>query len=113
MDVDWSITHGKRSLLTAVWLSLQETIFIKNRKETALEYCHDNCYRFSSHFMVLTASHDGEARLWWVASGEYVRTLQGHSGAVLSAVFSPQGAVGQHGRESLLAPSCFAAAYQA
>ena len=40
---------------------------------------------------VLTASSDGTAKLWVVASGECLRTFEGHRDDVMSAVFSPDG----------------------
>ena len=35
-----------------------------------------------------TASFDGTAKLWSASSGECLRTLEGHTGEVTSAVFS-------------------------
>ena len=40
---------------------------------------------------LLTASHDGTAKVWSAASGECLRTLMGHTSHVKSAVFSPDG----------------------
>ena len=40
---------------------------------------------------LLTASQDGTAKVWSGASGECLRTLEGHTGWVRSAVFSPDG----------------------
>jgi WD40 repeat protein len=39
----------------------------------------------------VTASRDGTARLWDVASGEVLTVLRGHTGEVNQAVFSPNG----------------------
>ena len=39
--------------------------------------------------MVVTASDDGTAKLWSTADWRLLRTLSGHTGAVLHAVFSP------------------------
>jgi len=41
--------------------------------------------------IVATASEDGTAKLWSASSGGSLRTLQGHTGSVYSAVFSPDG----------------------
>src|SRR3954467_1122329 len=41
--------------------------------------------------LLATASHDGTARLWDVASGTQVKLLDGHAGAVYSVAFSPDG----------------------
>jgi WD40 repeat protein len=41
--------------------------------------------------LLLTASHDGTARLWRVAVGEEVHRLEAHDGAVDDACFSPDG----------------------
>jgi WD40 repeat protein len=41
--------------------------------------------------LLLTASHDGTARLWRVANGEEVQRLEAHEGAVQDACFSPDG----------------------
>src|SRR3990170_1863628 len=43
------------------------------------------------HWWVVTASSDNTARVWDAASGETVAMLQGHTGPVLSAAFSPDG----------------------
>src|SRR3972149_7791919 len=43
------------------------------------------------HWWVVTASSDNSARVWDAASGETVAMLQGHTGPVLSAAFSPDG----------------------
>jgi hypothetical protein len=40
---------------------------------------------------LLTASRDGLARLWDIASGEVITTYRGHVGQVTSASFSPDG----------------------
>merc|ERR1712039_795302 len=40
---------------------------------------------------VLTASLDRTAKLWSAASGECLRTFEGHEASVRSAVFSPDG----------------------
>ena len=39
----------------------------------------------------MTASDDGTAKIWDVASGEELQTLTGHGDWVNSAVFSPDG----------------------
>jgi WD40 repeat protein/serine/threonine protein kinase len=41
--------------------------------------------------LVLTASDDGTAKIWDVATGRVVQTLAGHSDRVRSATFSPDG----------------------
>jgi len=41
--------------------------------------------------LILTASGDKTAKLWGSESGECLKTLEGHEGPVLSAVFSPDG----------------------
>jgi WD40 repeat protein len=41
--------------------------------------------------MVVTASHDGTAKLWDVVEGKEVATLTGHHGTVNAAAFSPDG----------------------
>jgi WD40 repeat protein len=41
---------------------------------------------------VVTASHDGTARIWDAASGREIYTLRGHEGPAWSAVFSSDGA---------------------
>jgi WD40 repeat protein len=41
--------------------------------------------------LLATASHDGTARLWDIASGTQVKLLEGHTGAVYSVAFSPDG----------------------
>ncbi len=41
--------------------------------------------------LVVTASDDHTARLWEVASGQVLRVLPGHQGAVWHAAFSPDG----------------------
>jgi WD40 repeat protein len=41
--------------------------------------------------MIVTASRDKTARLWDVASGQQLRSLEGHTDAVYSAAFSPDG----------------------
>jgi WD40 repeat protein len=38
---------------------------------------------------VVTASRDKTARVWNAATGQVIAKLEGHSGPVLSAVFSP------------------------
>ena len=38
---------------------------------------------------IATASLDGTAKLWSASSGECLRTLEGHTGGLVSAVFSP------------------------
>ncbi len=40
---------------------------------------------------VVTASRDHDARIWDVATGRFVRLLQGHFGEVNDARFSPDG----------------------
>jgi WD40 repeat protein len=40
---------------------------------------------------VVAASKDGTARIWDVASGKPLMTLNGHAGPVFSAAFSPDG----------------------
>ena len=40
---------------------------------------------------IVTASGDKTVRVWSAATGECVQTLAGHSGAVTSAQFSPEG----------------------
>ncbi|MEM7305335.1 MAG: PASTA domain-containing protein [Planctomycetota bacterium] len=40
---------------------------------------------------VVTASHDGTARLWEVRSGEVLAVLGAHGGSVLAAAFDPRG----------------------
>ena len=40
---------------------------------------------------IVTASHDGTARIWDAAIGKQIAALQGHSGPVWSAAFSPDG----------------------
>ncbi len=48
--------------------------------------------RFSSDGRyLLTASRDGVARLWDIASGEVITAFRGHLGQVTSAAFSPTG----------------------
>src|SRR5205823_5374231 len=42
---------------------------------------------------VAAAAKDGAVKLWDVASGYLVRTLPGHTGAVLSVAFSPDGGI--------------------
>lgn len=42
---------------------------------------------------IITASWDGRARIWDVASGQLLYTLRGHRSAVLKALFSPNGSV--------------------
>ena len=46
---------------------------------------------FGPILRLLTASQDNTAKVWSAASGECLRTLQGHSQAVISAVFSADG----------------------
>jgi hypothetical protein len=41
--------------------------------------------------LLLTASRDGLARIWDIASGDVITALRGHAGAVTSASFSPDG----------------------
>jgi WD40 repeat protein len=41
--------------------------------------------------LLATGSHDNTARLWNVATGQAVRTLTGHTGAVFGVAFSPDG----------------------
>ncbi|KIG15930.1 High-affnity carbon uptake protein Hat/HatR [Enhygromyxa salina] len=41
--------------------------------------------------LIATASKDQTARLWDVASGKLISTLEGHSGFVLAVAFSPDG----------------------
>jgi WD40 repeat protein len=43
------------------------------------------------HWWVVTASSDNTARVWDAASGETISVLQGHTGPVLTAAFSPNG----------------------
>jgi WD40 repeat protein len=40
---------------------------------------------------IITASHDGTARLWDAASGKELHVLEGHDGAVFGAAFSDTG----------------------
>ena len=40
---------------------------------------------------IVNASDDRTARVWNAASGQLLATLQGHTGRVESAVFSPDG----------------------
>jgi WD40 repeat protein len=42
--------------------------------------------------LLLTASNDGTAKIWSISTGECVQTLDGHDRAVVSAVFSTDGA---------------------
>merc|ERR1719386_99985 len=46
---------------------------------------------FSLSPMILTASNDRTAKLWSVETGELVRSFEGHTDSVLSAVFSKDG----------------------
>ena len=39
----------------------------------------------------VTASRDSTAKIWCAGSGECLRTLEGHGGDVISAMFSPDG----------------------
>ncbi|HPD42274.1 MAG TPA: hypothetical protein PLD43_12040, partial [Anaerolineae bacterium] len=39
-----------------------------------------------------SGSYDGTVRLWRVADGRLLRTLEGHTGGVGSVAFSPDGA---------------------
>jgi WD40 repeat protein len=41
--------------------------------------------------MLATASYDETVRLWDAATGRELRTLTGHSGAVMAVAFSPDG----------------------
>src|SRR5262249_40313777 len=43
--------------------------------------------------LLATASHDGTARTWDIASGTARATLQGHDSSVQSVAFSPDGAL--------------------
>src|SRR5689334_17587521 len=43
------------------------------------------------HWQVVTASSDNTARVWDAISGQTIAILQGHTGPVVSAVFSPDG----------------------
>src|SRR6185437_12887 len=40
---------------------------------------------------LITASHDGTARVWDASTGRQIFVLKGHGGPVLSAAFSPDG----------------------
>ncbi|MEU0880544.1 WD40 repeat domain-containing protein [Lentzea sp. NPDC005914] len=53
---------------------------------------HVNSVAFSADGrMVVTASHDGTAKLWDVAQGKEIAALTGHRGTVNAAAFSPDG----------------------
>jgi WD40 repeat protein len=41
--------------------------------------------------LVLTASADGSAKIWEAQEGKLISTLEGHSGWVSAAKFSPDG----------------------
>lgn len=41
--------------------------------------------------MLASASWDGDVRLWWVADGSLLRTMEGHTASVYSVAFSPDG----------------------
>ena len=41
--------------------------------------------------LVLTGSYDSSGKIWSALSGDCLQTLAGHGGAVMSAVFSPDG----------------------
>src|SRR5215813_4457912 len=49
------------------------------------------CAAPGPHWWAVTASSDNTARVWDAMTGKTIAILQGHTGPILSAVFSPDG----------------------
>ena len=79
---------------TAAALNVFEKTLAQDAQEFAL-VGHTDRVRSIAYSLdgkrLITASHDGTARVWDAANGRQILVLQGHGGPVLSAAFSPDG----------------------
>jgi WD40 repeat protein len=85
---DYALIQGML-MKTADFLPPEETVRLQ-RTDTSVQMELEDL-EFSLSPMILTASADNTAKLWSAETGELIRSFEGHTRLVRSAVFSKDG----------------------